>query len=89
MKKISIITKHAPINYGSILQSIATQHILQKMGYKSEIIDYIRPDSIGARGEITALSNKPEWNNNLLKKILYLVIRVPQTILAANSESNI
>lgn len=42
-KKISIITIHSIYNYGSALQSYATQCFLEKLGYDAELIDY-RPD---------------------------------------------
>ena len=51
--KISIITRHAITNYGSLLQAFATQTILQKLGYRSEIIDYIRDDESYQNHEIT------------------------------------
>lgn len=31
--KISIITRHAPNNYGSLLQTIATEKIIAKLGH--------------------------------------------------------
>lgn len=40
--KISIITLHAVRNYGSALQTYATQHIFESLGLKTEIIDYRR-----------------------------------------------
>ena len=40
--KISIITRHAPSNYGSLLQAIATQKAISKLGHQAEIADYIR-----------------------------------------------
>lgn len=39
---IKVITRHAPSNYGSLLQSIATIKIIERLGHKCEIIDYIR-----------------------------------------------
>ena len=40
MKKIGIITFHSSHNCGSIMQAYAMQKIVEKMGYKPEIIDY-------------------------------------------------
>lgn len=40
--KISVITLHAVVNYGSALQSYATQKIFEDMGLEVEIIDYRR-----------------------------------------------
>lgn len=43
--KASIITLHASNNYGSCLQSWATQRLLDSLGVQSEIVDYCRPNS--------------------------------------------
>ncbi len=45
MKTIGIITMHKVINYGSALQAYALQKALEKIGYQSEIIDYIYPNT--------------------------------------------
>lgn len=41
-KKIAIITLHSVKNYGSILQTYATQHYFEEMGLDSVIIDFRR-----------------------------------------------
>lgn len=66
--KISIITRHAPSNYGSLLQAIATQKIIQSLGHKASIINYIRKDECGLKGVTTLLKYKKEWENNIFKK---------------------
>lgn len=75
---IKVITRHAPSNYGSLLQAIATQIILEHLGHTCKIIDYIRNDEQGLRGTMTALRGKREWNNNPLKKMVYLLLRYPE-----------
>lgn len=75
---IKVITRHAPSNYGSLLQSIATQTVLERLGHTCEIIDYIRDDEQGLRGTMTALRGKREWNNSPLKKMVYLLLRYPE-----------
>lgn len=40
--KISVLTLHAVINYGSALQSYATQKIFESLGLETEIVDYRR-----------------------------------------------
>lgn len=40
MKKVGIITFHAPHNYGSMLQAYALQQIVLSMGYDCEIINF-------------------------------------------------
>lgn len=46
MKKASIITLHTVSNYGSCLQTYATQCLFEKLGWKAEIIDYYRSDNL-------------------------------------------
>ena len=46
MKKVAVITRHAVSNYGSLLQAIATQRLIEQCGCSCEIIDYIREDEI-------------------------------------------
>lgn len=43
-KTIAIITRHAVPNYGSFLQSYATQKVLEQLGYKASIVNYNRSD---------------------------------------------
>ena len=38
---IKIITLHRVFNYGSVLQTYATEKMFEKHGHKVEIIDYI------------------------------------------------
>ena len=40
--KICVITLQNVINYGSVLQTYATKHIIERMGYDVIFIDYIR-----------------------------------------------
>lgn len=40
--KISVVTLHAVVNYGSALQSYATQKIFESLGLETEIVDYRR-----------------------------------------------
>ena len=41
--KASVITMHRIYNYGSVLQTYATQKILEDLGVTCEIVDYISP----------------------------------------------
>ncbi len=43
MKKVALITLHAVKNYGSVLQTFATQCLFEEMGNKVQVIDYRRP----------------------------------------------
>lgn len=80
--KVAVITRHAITNYGSLLQAFATQYVIEELGHICKIIDYVRDDESYLHHEITLLKQKPNWNNNLIKKILYLALRQPESILA-------
>lgn len=80
--KIAVITRHAITNYGSFLQSFATQKILERMGHTCYIIDYVRHDEEYRNIEKTMLKQKPEWNSFIVKKIVYLLTRQPESIIA-------
>lgn len=80
--KIAVITRHAIINYGSLLQALATQKIIESLGHECEIIDYIRKQEHYRNIEKNILKNKQEWNKSPLKKALYLAIRQPESIFA-------
>lgn len=43
MKKVGILTFHAALNYGSVLQAQATQAVISRLGYDAELIDYRLP----------------------------------------------
>ena len=47
MKRIAVITMHAVKNYGSVLQTLATQRLFELHGLKPIIIDYRRPWDTG------------------------------------------
>ena len=74
---VKVITRHAPTNYGSLLQSMATVAVIEKLGCNCEIIDYQRPNESGLRAIKVGLKIKQEWNKNIIKRILYIIIRYP------------
>ncbi len=77
--KVAVITRHAVINYGSLLQALATQTAIERLGHTCEIIDYIRDDEHYSQREKTLLKRKPSWNKNFLKRMLYLAMRQPDS----------
>lgn len=79
---IKVITRHAPSNYGSLLQSIATIKIIERLGHKCKIIDYIRNDERGLKAITSPLKNKKEWSGNLIKRIAYILLRYPEESIA-------
>ena len=79
--KIDVITRHSPSNYGSLLQSIATIKVLEKMGHEAFIIDYVRSDDLGLNKVLTEAQIK---GGSVVKKLAYVLIRYPVEKLAEN-----
>lgn len=77
MKKVDIITRHAIANYGSILQSYATQKILEKYGYDSEIIDYVKKEERGYHVVKVYCKNLKFWNKNFFTRAIYYITQAP------------
>lgn len=80
--KVAVITRHAISNYGSLLQTMATQKAIENLGHSCEIIDYVREDESCEKQELTLLKQKPNWYNNFIKRILYLALRQPGSIIS-------
>lgn len=70
--KIDIITLHYIRNYGSVLQTYATQAKFEAMGYEAEIVDYVRPNA-----EDGAMIEEGFEKKNLhgIKKMLYIGLK--------------
>lgn len=71
--KVTVITLQNVRNYGSVLQALATQEILKKVGCEVNFINYVRPDNA------TPFARIKTWCNgmNVLKKIVYGCILYP------------
>ena len=65
MKKAAVITLHYIRNYGSVLQTFATQYMFEKLGYSVEIIDYIRPNMRN--------DGRKKAGGNILRNVVYTV----------------
>lgn len=48
--KTKVITRHTPVNYGSLLQSIATIKAIESLDHECRIIDYYNPKERGISG---------------------------------------
>lgn len=70
--KIAVITMHAVKNYGSVLQTYATQKVLTKIGYEVKIINFIRKKNLDSN-----LLNTWTINNKGVKRILKKFILLP------------
>ena len=74
--KVDIITRHSVPNYGSLLQSYATQKAIEKMGFEAEIIDYTRYEERYKNLVKTLLKGK-KWDKNFLLRFIYKTIQNP------------
>lgn len=80
--KASVITLHTVDNYGSVMQTYATQQILKKCGYDVEFVDYWRRDNLPqSRAErmlegSTLQKLKPLWGiNNFTHKATVSILK--------------
>lgn len=69
-KRISILTLHDVPNYGSVLQTFATQEIFRGMGLTTNIIDYRRISSVSLWKRICMITQ----DDGLVKKIIKLFL---------------
>lgn len=77
-----MITLHTVDNYGSVMQTYATQQILKKCGYDVEFVDYWRRDNLPqSRAErmlegSTLQKLKPLWGiNNFTRKAMVSILK--------------
>lgn len=69
--KVSIITRHAITNYGSLLQSFALQQVIENLGYTTEIIDYVRNDEEYRNITDVLVKRSRKWNSNVVLRSIY------------------
>ncbi len=79
MKTITVITLQNIRNYGSVLQALATQHLMKSLGLECNIIDYWRPNAD------SVISRIKDWTKgkNILIRIAMGCILYP-TFLRQN-----
>ena len=77
MKKICFITRHAIVNYGSFLQTYATQKLFEDYGYEAEVLDYVREDEEYHNVTELLLKKSDKWNKNIVKRLIYRIIQWP------------
>ena len=70
MKKVAIITVLDNTNYGTYLQALALGLVIKNLGYKVEIIDYVR--SFMTKKSILSRSKNP------IKRIYNTLFNIPQ-----------
>lgn len=64
--KVEIVTLHRITNFGSMLQTYATQTAIEKLGHKAEILDFV-PVGMTFRRACW-----PKYNGSILKKLIKL-----------------
>lgn len=75
--KVDFITRHAIPNYGSILQTYATQKVLNKLGCDSEVINYIRLDETAKNTIKTNCGIEGSGIKSKIKKLGYIILQGP------------
>lgn len=76
--KVNVITLHRVFNYGSVLQTYATQKSLEKLGYEVEVIDYITE----VRTVKKIFLFYPEsYKGSIIKKNIYILSRLIPNLL--------
>lgn len=75
--KVAVITRHSIFNYGSLLQTIAIQAGIEKLGYDCEIIDYQREDEDYKKIAAVLVKNS-SWNRNFLLRFVYKTLQSPK-----------
>lgn len=74
--KIDIITRHSVPNYGSLLQSYATQKVIEEIGFESEIINYTRYEE-RYNNLVNTLIKGKKWDKNIITRTIYKMIQEP------------
>lgn len=77
MKKICFITRHAIVNYGSFLQTYATQKLFEDYGYNAEVLDYVREDEEYHNVTELLLKKSKKWNRNIFTRLIYRIVQWP------------
>ena len=71
--KASVITLHTVDNYGSVMQTYATQQVFEELGYDVEFVDYWRKDNLPAQRAVKLLGSSTLQKFNLFGD--YVVLR--------------
>jgi hypothetical protein len=88
--KISVITLHTVNNYGSVLQTYATQQVLEELGCEVEFVDYCRKVNTDAAAiekilqSQTAQRFKGIWDANSLTRKM---IKIPVSLMLARKSA--
>lgn len=88
MKKVCLITLHRVKNYGSVLQTYATQIVLEEMGFDVEIIDYY-PSRYSFLGMLKRIKNQNKYiKKSFLLRMVARFIIIPSYFLRFKAFNN-
>lgn len=71
--KVAIVTLHRVFNYGSVLQTYATQRVFSNNGYDVEIIDYITSERTFKK---QFLMISPKVKKSFIHRFIYLFLKL-------------
>lgn len=75
-KTVAFLTRHTVSNYGSLLQTYATQTAIENLGYNAVCINYYRSDEKPKR-IVNTLLQCSSWNKNILTRLIYMITQKP------------
>ncbi len=70
--KVEIITLHRITNFGSMLQTYATQTAVEKLGHEAEVLDYV-PEGMSFKRANWPKNDTPAWKKFLKLPPLFVV----------------
>ena len=79
--RIGIVTLHRVFNYGSVLQAYATQHVLEEMGHKPFIVDYVMPHTTTYTTTYEIWKQRPSQIQGALKTGAYHAAKLVSLLL--------
>lgn len=78
--KVEIITLHRITNFGSMLQTYATQAAIEKLGHRAEVLDFV-PDGITFKRGCWPKNDVPAWKKLIKLGPLFVVNVIQYNIL--------
>ena len=82
IRDIFLVTRFNIINHGSILQTLATEEFFNSLGYNTTTINYINKKEKFPRIITETLVQNKKWNCNLLKRIIFYIIKFPSGLIS-------
>lgn len=80
--KVSIITRHAIANYGSLLQAIALQNKIIDFGHEAEIIDFIKDNESYLKSSLTVGLTREKFKRNPILLLCYYIAHLSLSVIS-------